>query len=115
MIMDDGSFDGAVYPWQDPAAYERYNPGRPELLRKWRHAPPTIIVHSEKDYRCPITEGIAAMNILQAQGVPTRFLTFPDECHWVLGAENSKVWHDEVWGWVRRCVDGEIKRGDSEW
>ncbi|PNY25293.1 Dipeptidyl-peptidase 5, partial [Tolypocladium capitatum] len=109
VIFDDGDF-GAVYPWQDPAAFEKHNPGRPELLREWRHAPPTIIVHSEKDYRCPMTEGVAAMNILQAHGVPTRLVTFSDEGHWVLGPENSRAWHDMVWGWVKRCVDGEIKR-----
>ena len=115
VIFDDGSFDGPVYYWQDPAAFERFNPARPELLRNWRRAPPTIIIHSDKDYRCPVTEGLATMNTLQAHGVPTRFLTFSDECHWVLGPENSKVWHEEVWGWVKRCVDGNIKRGDTSW
>ncbi|GJN69705.1 hypothetical protein PLICBS_003755 [Purpureocillium lilacinum] len=115
VIFDDGSFDGPIYYWQDPAAFERFNPGRAELLRNWGRAPPTIIIHSDKDYRCPVTEGLAAMNTLQAHGVPTRFLTFSDECHWVLNAENSRVWHNEVWGWVRRCVDGEVKRGDTTW
>ena len=35
VIFDDGSFDGPIYYWQDPAAFERFNPGRAELLRNW--------------------------------------------------------------------------------
>lgn len=73
------------------------------------------MIHSEKDYRVPITEGLAFFQTLQAQGVPSRFLTFEDEGHHVLGPENSLVWHEEVWGWMRRCVNGEIKRGVTQW
>lgn len=84
-------------------------------MKNWNNGPPTIVIHSEKDYRCPITEGLAIFNTLQAQGVPSRFLTFSDEGHWVLGAENSLEWYSTVWDWVQRCVDGEIKRGDKTW
>jgi hypothetical protein len=77
-------------------------------------------IHSELDYRLSIPEGLAAFNVLQTRGVPSRFLTFPDENHWVLKPEvsrhcppraaerlastdqglplnqNSLVWHREV-------------------
>ena len=118
---DDTSFGGCPpFLWDNAAALERYNPGRPELLRGYSHGsgrsvPPTLVIHSEKDYRCPITEGLALFQTLQAQGVPSRFLTFEDECHWVLKPENSLVWHRTVWDWMRRCVDGEIKRGETHW
>ena len=39
------------------------------------------IIHSELDYRLPITEGLAAFNTLQQKGVPSRLLMFPDENH----------------------------------
>ncbi len=39
------------------------------------------IIHSELDYRLPICEGLAAFNVLQARGVPSRLLMFPDENH----------------------------------
>lgn len=115
ILVDDGEYGKSPYPWKNPEGMDQWNPARPDLLRNWKNAPPTIIIHSEKDYRCPITEGLACFHALQAQGVPSRFLTFSDECHWVLSPENSLAWHETVWDWVSRCVNGEIVRGDAEW
>lgn len=39
------------------------------------------IIHSELDYRLPVTEGLAAFNVLQARKVPSKLLVFPDENH----------------------------------
>jgi dipeptidyl aminopeptidase/acylaminoacyl peptidase len=39
------------------------------------------VIHSELDYRLPITEGLAAFNVLQARKVPSKLLMFPDENH----------------------------------
>lgn len=39
------------------------------------------MIHSELDYRLPITEGLATFNVLQTRGVPSRLLMFPDENH----------------------------------
>ncbi|KAK2605813.1 hypothetical protein QQS21_003767 [Conoideocrella luteorostrata] len=114
-IYEGGNFEGALYPWQRPKAFERFNPAQPHRLRKWANAPPTLVIHSEKDYRSPITEGIAVFNTLKSLRVPSRFLTFSDEGHWVLDPTNSLAWHETVWDWMRRCVDGEIKRGDTNW
>lgn len=36
--------------------------------------------------------------------VPSRFLYFPDENHWVLKAHNSRRWHKEVLGWLDQWV-----------
>ena len=110
----DSPFGGALYPWQDPAAFEKFNPAKPELVRNWGKAPPTLIIHSEKDYRCCITEGLAAFKTLQAHGVPSRFLTFSDECHWIQNTENLKVWYQTVWDWMGMCVDGELKRNKAQ-
>lgn len=41
-----------------------------------------MVVHSDLDYRLPISEGLAVFNILQALGIPSVFLNFPDENHW---------------------------------
>ncbi|EFQ34722.1 prolyl oligopeptidase [Colletotrichum graminicola] len=102
-FIDSGpNFGGPPLIWKNAEELERWNPARPELLRNWRHAPPTLVIHSEKDYRCPITEGIAAYNTLQSQGVKSRFLIFSDECHWVLNPENSIVWHKTVFDWMKR-------------
>ena len=37
---------------------------------------------------------------LQRRGVQSRLLWFPDEGHWVLKPQNSKLWHDTVLDWI---------------
>jgi dipeptidyl aminopeptidase/acylaminoacyl peptidase len=63
---------------------------------------PTLVVHGEQDFRCPISEGLGLFTALQVNGVPSRFLQFPDEGHWVLQPANAQVWYDEVVGWLMR-------------
>ncbi|KAL2108773.1 hypothetical protein VUR80DRAFT_3369 [Thermomyces stellatus] len=41
-------------------------------------------------------------NVLQAKGIPSRFVTFPDENHWVVKPENSLVWHREVLAFINK-------------
>jgi dipeptidyl aminopeptidase/acylaminoacyl peptidase len=65
---------------------------------------PELVIHGEKDYRVPISESLAAFNVLQARGVPSRFLVFPDECHWVVKPENRLVWHETVLDWINKYV-----------
>ncbi|KAK4156890.1 Alpha/Beta hydrolase protein [Chaetomidium leptoderma] len=89
-------FEGALF--ENRAAYEKWDPAR--FVNEW--ATPQLIIHSELDYRLPITEGLAAFNVLQAKKVPSKLLMFPDENHWVLKHENSLVWHREVLGWINK-------------
>lgn len=78
-----------------------------------------LIIHSDLDYRLPVAEGISLFNILQERGVPSRFLNFPDESHWVLKQENSLVWHQQVLGWINKYSGIEasnpeaVKLGDT--
>ncbi len=58
-----------------------------EHFTEW--ATPQLVIHSSKDYRICIADGLGAFNVLQARGVDSQFLTFPDENHWVLKPENS--------------------------
>jgi len=36
---------------------------------------------------------------LQRRGVPSKLLYFPDEGHWVLKPQNSKLWYQTVGDW----------------
>ncbi|KAI1322891.1 prolyl oligopeptidase [Xylariaceae sp. FL0255] len=85
-------------PWEQRELYEKWDPSA--FVGEWKT--PQLVIHSELDYRLPISEGLAAFNALQTQGVPSRFLMFPDENHWVLKPENSLVWHKEVLGWINK-------------
>jgi dipeptidyl aminopeptidase/acylaminoacyl peptidase len=71
-------------------------------LSQWRT--PQLVIHCEKDFRVPISEGLALFNVLQARGVPSRFLVFPDENHWVLKPENGLAWYETVLGWINEYV-----------
>ena len=48
-----------------------------------------LVIHGDKDYRVPIGEALRLWYDLQKRGVPSKFLYFPDENHWVLTPGNS--------------------------
>ncbi|KAI3543412.1 prolyl oligopeptidase [Colletotrichum abscissum] len=84
--------------WENREGYEKWDPAH--HLDQW--STPQLVIHNELDYRLPISEGLAMFNVLQARGVPSKLLMFPDENHWVLKPENSLVWHREVLGWINK-------------
>jgi dipeptidyl aminopeptidase/acylaminoacyl peptidase len=87
--------------WDSRDSWLQYDPAR--YTKNW--ATPHLIIHSDKDYRLTVAEGLAAFNILQERGVPSQYLTFPDENHWVLNPENSLLWHAVVFEWINSWVD----------
>jgi dipeptidyl aminopeptidase/acylaminoacyl peptidase len=83
-----------------------------ENIAKWsphRFAPqiktPTLVITNELDYRVPVDQGIQLFTALRRQNVPSEMLIFPDEGHWVLKALNSKYWHEQVFGWMKRWLE----------
>jgi dipeptidyl aminopeptidase/acylaminoacyl peptidase len=87
-------------PWEDPARIDLWSPNRYAANFKT----PTLIMHGEKDYRVPYTQGVDLFGVLTAKGVPARIVTFPDENHWILKAQSGKVWYTEVLGWLDRWL-----------
>ena len=51
----------------------------------------------------PMTDS-AFPSVTALCSVPSRFINFPDEGHWVLKAANSRYWHEAVFGWLRRYL-----------
>ena len=117
LIAHDGVFDTAnlgaatdelwFTEWEfggsmaaNASGYQTFNPAR--FTDQW--SAPTLIVHSGRDFRVPISQGLAAFATLQRQGVPSRFLTFPNENHWVLKPHDSVQWHDTVRDWLARWL-----------
>ena len=60
------------------------------------------------DFRIPDSQGIAAFTALQRRGIPSRFLYFAEENHWVLKPQNSLRWHTEVFRWFDEFVGEEF-------
>ena len=81
-----------------PEAYTKHNPI--DHVKNWKT--PTLVIHGGLDFRVVDTQGMSTFTALQRKGVPSRFIHFPDENHWVLKPHNSKLWHDEVLAWLDR-------------
>ncbi len=65
---------------------------------------PTLVVHGELDYRVPVIEGVNLFQVLQRRNIPSKFLYFPDEGHWILKPQNGQLWYQEVHGWLDRWL-----------
>ncbi|HMM36519.1 MAG TPA: S9 family peptidase, partial [Thermoanaerobaculia bacterium] len=89
-----------AYPFTNPSAIERWSPNRYAANLKT----PMLVVHGERDYRVPITQGLELYGVLTAKGVPARLVAYPDENHWVLKGTNAKHWYGEVLGWLARWL-----------
>jgi dipeptidyl aminopeptidase/acylaminoacyl peptidase len=92
-------FGGTVYA--NRAMYEKWSPLN--YVKNWKT--PMLIVHSQLDYRVDLSEGYQAFTAARAMGVPTKFLYFPDEGHWVLKPRNRRIW----WGTVLDWLDQYLK------
>jgi dipeptidyl aminopeptidase/acylaminoacyl peptidase len=94
--------------WQNPEGHEKHSPA--SLVDRWKT--PMLVVHGALDFRVPETQGLATFTALQRRGIPSRFLYYPDENHWVLKPANSLQWHETVLGWLARWT-GDKDDGGS--
>jgi dipeptidyl aminopeptidase/acylaminoacyl peptidase len=90
-------------PWDNPEGYEKHNPVN--YVKNWQT--PMLVIHGALDFRVVETQGIATFTALQRRGIPSKFLYFPDENHWVLKPHNSILWHETVIAWLDQWVKGE--------
>jgi len=72
---------------------------------------PTLVVHGELDYRVPATQGLQYYNSLKAKGIDAKLVYFPDENHWILKPQNSRLWYAEFFAWLARYAPGGAARG----
>ncbi len=94
----------AAQPWR----YASLPPDQ-DPFRKWsamrfieNAKTPTLVIHSQKDYRLDVSQGFQLYTALERLGVPTKMLYFPDEGHWVLKPQNSQMWNEVVGDWCDR-------------
>ena len=93
-------WDHGGTPWNNPDEFRRYSPH--VYAKDFRT--PNLIIHSEQDFRVPVSEGFQLFTALQRQGVPSKFLYFPDEGHTVLKPANSELWHRTVFDWLAQYL-----------
>ncbi len=91
-------------PWgKNRASYEKHSPHR-LAANLARFKTPMLVIHGERDYRVPVTQGLECYGVLKAKGVPARLVYFPDENHWILKPRNSLLWYREVHQWLARWL-----------
>jgi dipeptidyl aminopeptidase/acylaminoacyl peptidase len=83
-------------PWTNRAMYEKWNP----LNSVENFKTPTLVIHSQHDYRLDVSQGFELFTALQKMKVPSKMLYFPDESHFVLKPQNSQLWYKTVNDWV---------------
>lgn len=83
-------------PWENRELYRRFSPH----LFADKFKTPTLVLHGQNDYRLDVSEGFQLFTTLQRLKIPSKFLYFPDEGHWVLKPQNSRLWYKTVNDWV---------------
>lgn len=94
-------FGGPYYDQQE--AHEKHNPFN--HVKNWKT--PMLVIQGGQDFRVPEHQSFATFTALQRQGVPSKFLYFPDENHWILKPANSIHWHHEVLDWMDHYLKGD--------
>ena len=85
-------------PYRNAGELNRYSPDH--YMDQWTS--PTLVIHGEKDYRVPVSEGLALFEALQVHGVESELLVFPDENHWILKPRNIVTWYETVLDFIDR-------------
>jgi len=85
-FLDPVSFVGSSdIGWTFPDQYLGTDPERLAAQSAMTGAPkittPTLVIHSEEDWRCPLEQGARLYVELKRRGVPTELLLFPGEGH----------------------------------
>jgi dipeptidyl aminopeptidase/acylaminoacyl peptidase len=85
-------------PWEGSEDYAKWSPHN----YAQNFSTPTLVVHGQEDYRVPVTQAMELFTALQRQGVPSKFLYYPDECHFVLKPQNARLWWKTVLDWIEQ-------------
>lgn len=92
-------------PYWDKSNKKSYDNSPHKFVDKWDT--PLMVVHGEKDYRIAYTQGMSAFNAAQLRGIPSKYLHFPNENHWVLNPQNGILWQREFFSWLDQWLKDE--------
>ena len=80
--------------------YKNFSPHK--LVQNWDT--PLLVIHGERDYRIPYTQGMGAFNSARLKNIPAELLLFPEENHWILQAQNGILWQRVFFEWLNRWL-----------
>ncbi|PKP04364.1 MAG: peptidase S9 [Bacteroidetes bacterium HGW-Bacteroidetes-9] len=95
MFFVNKDYEGAYWKNPRPKSYD-FSPHN--FVKNWDT--PMLVVHGGYDFRIPYTQGMQAFNANQLLGIPSRFLFFTEETHFVLKPQNAVLWQREFFRWL---------------
>ena len=114
MMGSDGYFwfghELGAFHWDDEARVMKQSPHH----YAQNFNTPTLVIHGELDYRVPYYQGLAYYNTLRTRSIPSRLVFFPDENHWILKPQNSRLWYQEFTAWCDRYTASTTKAVSSK-
>jgi dipeptidyl aminopeptidase/acylaminoacyl peptidase len=93
--------------WEQGPVWREQNPIRYAAQFKT----PTLVTIGEQDFRVPLNNSLEYWTVLQRQQIPSRLVVFPDENHWILKGENSRLFYQEVHDWLARWLGPQPTAG----
>ncbi|OYU95992.1 MAG: peptidase S9 [Bacteroidetes bacterium B1(2017)] len=93
--------NGGPY-WDQKQSPNNFDASPHKFVKNWDT--PILIIHNEKDYRVPLNQGMEAFTAAQLKGIPSKFLYFPDENHWVTKPQNSVLWQRVFFEWLDQTL-----------
>ena len=111
---DIGWFFTDAYTGSDPERVAAQSP----MAKIGQVRTPTLVIHSEGDYRCPLEQAQRYYVGLKQRGVPTEFVLFPGESHGL--SRGGSPWHrrhrfEAILDWFNRYlpVGGSVDKTAS--
>ncbi|MFA8432962.1 MAG: prolyl oligopeptidase family serine peptidase [Marinifilaceae bacterium] len=102
MFFDNWEKGGAFWELDNKVAQKSYASSPHKFVQNWDT--PILVIHGGKDFRIPYTQGMAAFNSAQLKGIPSKFLYFPEENHWVLKPQNGILWQRTFFKWLDKWL-----------
>lgn len=102
MFFVNWDYGGPFWDKSNAVAQRSYSFSPHNFVQNWDT--PILVIHGEKDFRIPYPQGMAAFNSAVLQGIPAQFLYFPEENHWVMGAQNGILWQRVFKEWLDKWL-----------
>ena len=100
MFFAKHDMGGAPWDANPVKAYTDFNPQ--QFAKNWDT--PLLVIHGGRDFRVPEGQGMEAFGTAQLRGIPSRFLYFPNEGHWILKPQNAILWQRVFFDWLGRTL-----------
>jgi dipeptidyl aminopeptidase/acylaminoacyl peptidase len=83
-------------PWASSPLYDKWSAS--DFVQNVET--PMLVVEGGRDYRVPEGQSFQLFTALQRRGIPSRLLYFPNEGHWVMKPQDSRLWYHTVLDWL---------------